>query len=53
MTVTAILVLIALGVLLFLVEFLVVPGVTVAGIAGTLLVMGGVYLGYYFHGTPS
>lgn len=53
MTVTAILLLIVLGILLLLVEFLVIPGITIAGIFGTLLVIGGVFCGYYYHQTPT
>ena len=52
MSVSIIITLVVLGVLLLLVEFLVVPGITVAGIAGTLLIVGGVFCGYYFHKTP-
>ena len=53
MTITAIVFLILLGILLFLVEFLVIPGITIAGIFGTLLVIGGVFAGYYYHGIPT
>jgi membrane-bound ClpP family serine protease len=52
MSVSIIIALIVLGILLLLVEFLIIPGVTVAGITGTLLIIGGVFCGYYFHGTP-
>ena len=52
MSLTAILLLILLGIFLFLVEFLLIPGVTVAGIAGFILVVGGVYMGYDSLGTP-
>lgn len=48
MTVTAIVLIILLGLLLILIEFLVTPGVTVAGISGTLLIIGGVFCAYYF-----
>ena len=51
MSVTLIILLIVLGILLFLVEFLLVPGVTVAGIAGGILVIGGVIMGYHYHGS--
>ncbi|MBN1118042.1 MAG: NfeD family protein [Bacteroidales bacterium] len=44
--------LIILGIVLLLIEFLVIPGITVAGIAGTLLIVGGVVSGYYFHKPP-
>jgi len=52
MSFIAILLLILLGIFLFLVEFLLVPGVTVAGIAGFILLVGGVYMGYDSLGTP-
>jgi len=32
-----------------MVEFLVIPGITIAGIGGFLLIAGGVFCGYYFH----
>ncbi len=37
--------------LLFVVEFLLVPGVTVAGIAGFILIIGAIYFGYNSLGT--
>lgn len=40
--------LIVLGIILLMVEFLVIPGVTVAGIAGTLFIIGGIVCSYYF-----
>lgn len=49
MSVGVIITLIILGILLLLVEFLIIPGVTVAGIVGSLLIIGGVVSGYYFH----
>ncbi|MGM0532218.1 MAG: NfeD family protein [Bacteroidota bacterium] len=52
MSFIAILLLILLGIFLFLVEFLLVPGVTVAGIAGFILIVGGIYMGYENLGTP-
>lgn len=39
-------ILILLGILLFLIEFLVVPGITIAGIGGLILMGGGVYLAF-------
>jgi len=53
MSLTAIIFLIVIGIILFYVEFLIVPGVTIAGIAGAILVMVGVYLGYKEYGTPT
>ena len=52
MSIGVIVALIILGILLLLVEFLVVPGITVAGVVGTVLIIGGVAAGYYFHATP-
>jgi membrane-bound ClpP family serine protease len=52
MSLAAIIVLILIGIFLFLVEFLLVPGVTVAGIAGFILLVGAVYFGYNSLGTP-
>ncbi len=52
MSVGIIITIIILGILLLLVEFLVIPGVTIAGIAGTLLIVGGVVAGFYFHEPP-
>lgn len=46
MTILAIIVLIILGLLLLLLEFAVVPGVTIAGIGGFLLLAGSVYLAF-------
>ena len=40
---TVIIILIVLGILLFVIEFLLVPGVTVAGIGGLILTVFGVY----------
>ena len=40
---TVIIILIILGILLFVIEFLLVPGVTVAGIGGLILTVFGVY----------
>lgn len=53
MSISVIIALVVLGILLLLVEFLITPGVTVAGISGTLLIIGGVVCGYYFRGTPT
>jgi membrane-bound ClpP family serine protease len=40
---TVIIILIVLGILLFVIEFLLVPGITVAGIGGLILTVFGVY----------
>ena len=42
----AIILLIALGLILFLIEFLLIPGITVAGIGGAILTIGGIYLAF-------
>ncbi len=51
MSITAIILLILLGVFLFFVEFLLIPGVTIAGIAGAILVITGIYFGYHNYGS--
>lgn len=50
MSITLIIILILLGIVLFLIEFLLVPGITIAGIGGAILMIGGVILGYHYHG---
>jgi membrane-bound ClpP family serine protease len=47
----AIALLILLGILLLLIEFLIIPGVTIAGIGGLLLIAGGIFSAYRSHGT--
>ncbi len=49
MTIGVIVSLVVIGIILLLVEFLITPGVTIAGISGSLLIIGGVVAGYYFH----
>ena len=51
MTIIAIILLILIGIILILLEFLVVPGTTIAGIGGLLLMGSGVYLSYTTYGT--
>lgn len=41
---------IILGIFLFLVEFLLIPGITIAGIGGAVLLVGGIIMGYHYHG---
>lgn len=53
MSIFAIALLILLGIVLILIELLVVPGISVAGIGGFLLIIGGIVLGYHFHGTTA
>ncbi len=51
MSILAIILLIALGIILFIIEFLIVPGVTIAGIGGFILMAGAVFSAYHFHGS--
>ena len=51
MSITAIILLIVLGIFLFVVEFLLVPGVTVAGIGGAIIMAVAVYAAYKTHGS--
>ena len=44
-------ILILLGLFLFLVEFLLIPGVTIAGIGGLASLIGGVFWAYSSHGS--
>jgi len=50
MTIFIIILLLVLGVVLILLEFFVLPGITVAGIAGVLMMLGGIYLSYHHYG---
>lgn len=50
MSILAIILLILLGIFLFIVEFLLVPGITIAGIGGALLMAAAVYFAYTTHG---
>ena len=50
MSIFAIILLIVLGIFLFTVEFLLVPGVTIAGIGGAILMALAVYFAYSTHG---
>jgi membrane-bound ClpP family serine protease len=51
MSIFAIILLILLGMLLFLVEFFLVPGVTIAGIGGAILMGASVFMAYRTHGS--
>jgi membrane-bound ClpP family serine protease len=51
MTVFVIVLLLVLGIVLLLLEFLVVPGVTIAGIGGVIMMGGGIYLAYTTYGS--
>ncbi len=46
-----IILLIVLGIFLFLIEFLLIPGITIAGVGGALLTIAGVYLSFEEFGT--
>jgi membrane-bound ClpP family serine protease len=50
MSILAIILLILLGVFLFIVEFLLVPGITIAGVGGAILMAVAVYFAYTTHG---
>lgn len=50
MSILAIILLIVLGIFLFIVEFLLVPGVTIAGIGGAIVMAAAVYFAYTQHG---
>ncbi|MDX2413967.1 MAG: NfeD family protein [Bacteroidales bacterium] len=50
MSIGLIIFLILLGILLFLLEFLVVPGITVAGIGGAISIITALVLAFYYHG---
>mgnify|MGYP001127042089 CR=1 FL=1 len=52
MSILAIILVIVLGLFLMVIEFLLVPGITVAGIAGAILIAGGIIITYTTHGTP-
>ena len=51
MSILGIILLILLGVFLFLVEFFIIPGVTLAGIGGAILLGLAVFISYRTHGT--
>ncbi|MCD6201550.1 MAG: NfeD family protein [Bacteroidales bacterium] len=53
MSIPVIILLIILGIFLFLVEFLLIPGITVAGIGGAILLIGSIIMGYKYHGTTT
>lgn len=50
---TAVIILVLLGILLFVIEFLLVPGVTVAGIGGLVLTVIGVYKAFADFGSAT
>ena len=50
MSIGIIILLIVLGLFLFLVEFMLLPGVTIAGIAGSISMIGAVMLAFHYYG---
>lgn len=50
MSILAIVLLILIGFLLLFIEFLIIPGITIAGIGALILIGGGIFCGYFFHG---
>jgi membrane-bound ClpP family serine protease len=50
MSLSVVLAVIVLGVILILLEILVIPGITVAGISGSIFAFGGVVAAFYYHG---
>lgn len=50
MTAFVIVLLILFGIILLLLEFLVVPGITIAGVGGALMIAGGILLSYITYG---
>jgi membrane-bound ClpP family serine protease len=50
---TVVIILIILGILLFVIEFLLIPGVTVAGIGGLILTVFGVYKAFNDYGSTT
>lgn len=53
MTIFAVILLIALGIILVLLEILVIPGTTIAGVGGILFLAGGIYFAYDRFGTTA
>ncbi len=53
MSIFIIIALILLGLLLFLIEFAVIPGVTIAGIGGFILLIASVYISFVEYGTAA
>lgn len=50
MSTGAIILLIIIGIVLFVVEFLIIPGITIAGIGGFLCLGSAIFAAYYTHG---
>jgi len=45
--------LILLSIFLFVVEFLLIPGITVAGVGGAILLIAALFMGYKYHGVAT
>jgi membrane-bound ClpP family serine protease len=50
MTLTIVLAIILLGILLIFLEVILIPGISVAGIVGSILTFGGIVAAFYYHG---
>ena len=50
MSLTIIIVLITIGIILLLIELLVIPGISVAGIGGLICMIVGIFMAYKFIG---
>jgi membrane-bound ClpP family serine protease len=53
MSILTIVILIVLGFILFLIEFLIIPGISVAGIGAFILIAIAIFFGYYTHGVTT
>lgn len=53
MSLLAVIIIIVLGIILLLLEFLIFPGVTVFGIGGFLFILFGIGAAYYYHGVQT
>lgn len=51
MTALIIVLLIVFGVVLLLLEFLIIPGITLAAVGGVVMIVGGIYLSYDHYGS--
>lgn len=53
MSIPVIILLILLSIFLFVVEFLLIPGITVAGVGGAILLVAALFMGYKYHGVTT
>ena len=51
MSLSVVLAIVLFGIILILLEILIIPGITVAGIAGSIMAFGGVVAAFHYHGT--